>query len=348
MTGLQATVFAIPGDLDTVTGGYIYEKRLLRHLRAQGREVRHLELPASFPTPTDADLKASLSALQEVGPDTPIILDGFVSGGFDPTLLGELRAPTVAMVHHPLAMETGLDAALKKHLFETERANLKLVHHVLVPSPHTKSLLAGAYDVPENKITIATPGTDPPRFEQNASDPPLILTIGLHHPRKGHAVLLEALGRVKDCDWRACILGRIHDTASYDALLVLRRELGLTDRVEVQGQVTGLALDNLWAQAQIFALASEFEGYGMVFAEALVRGLPIIGCSAGAIPDTVPASAGLLVPPNDPDAFASALRQLLEDPALRAQKALAARTAGSGLPSWDDTARIAGDVIDQL
>ncbi|MEM9395577.1 MAG: glycosyltransferase family 4 protein [Pseudomonadota bacterium] len=348
MSPKRKAVFAIPGDLDTVTGGYIYEKRLLEHLRRSGREVRHLRLPDSFPMPSDRDMEVSAAALSDVDPGTPIILDGFVSGGIDPVALASIRAPTIAMVHHPLAMESGLDAAQRTHLFTTERANLELVDHVLVPSPHTAGLLVGEYGVPAEKITIATPGTDRPLQPQAAIEPPLILAVGLHHPRKGHDVLLKALGLIADLNWQACVVGRIHDAPSFEGLLTLRRDLGLETLVEIQGQVSQEALDRLWTRAQIFALASEFEGYGMVFAEALVRGLPVVACRAGAIQDTVPERAGLFAPPRDPEAFANALRTLLATPSLRAAKAEAARAAGADLPEWDDTARIAGAILDRL
>jgi glycosyltransferase involved in cell wall biosynthesis len=63
------------------------------------------------------------------------------------------------------------------------------------------------------------------------------------------------------------------------------------------------------------------------------------------VPDTVPAEAGLLVPVDDPDAFALALRQMLEQPSVRRQMAEAARAAGAALPSWDDMARRAEAVL---
>ena len=85
-----------------------------------------------------------------------------------------------------------------------------------------------------------------------------------------------------------------------------------------------------------------------VFDEALVHGLPIVSCRTGAVPQTVPQAAGLLVPPDDPDALAAALRRLLTEPDLRHAMAAAARTAGAALPGWPDTARIAGTVLDAL
>ncbi|MDJ0858071.1 MAG: glycosyltransferase family 4 protein [Dinoroseobacter sp.] len=348
MTEPRKAVFAIPGDVNTVTGGYRYEKRLLEELRASGRDVVHLELPDSFPTPSEQDMAGSVAALVDICPSTPIILDGFVSGGIDPIGLARVTAPTVAVVHHPLAMETGLDRDLRAHLFVTERSNLELVHHVLVPSPHTARVLVSDYNVPPDKITVAIPGTDRPKQPRRDSEPPLILAVGLHHPRKGHAILMRALAEIEDLSWRAVIVGRIQDRSSFEDLLALRAQLGLEARVEVHGQLSDAALEDHWSEACIFALASEYEGYGMVFAEALVRGLPIVACKGGAIPDTVPESAGLLVPPHAPKAFADALRTLLTTPSVWKEKAHGARNAGAELPEWKDTGRIAEQVLDKI
>jgi glycosyltransferase involved in cell wall biosynthesis len=88
----------------------------------------------------------------------------------------------------------------------------------------------------------------------------------------------------------------------------------------------------------MFVLASYHEGYGMALAEALARGLPVVATTAGAIPETVPDDAGLLVPPGDPQALAAALRRVMTEPALRAELMAGARAAHRRLPGWDDAA----------
>ena len=73
-----------------------------------------------------------------------------------------------------------------------------------------------------------------------------------------------------------------------------------------------------------------------------------MSCATGAVPETVPEGAGLLVPPEDPEAFAGALRSLLEDPDRRAALARHAAAAGAHLPGWTGTAAVAGTVLDGL
>lgn len=337
--------FAIPGDIATLTGGYLYERRLLEGLRRIGHDMAHLQLPASFPDPSARDMTAAVGALAALPPDRPLILDGLVFGAIDTAGLARVRAPVVAMVHHPLASESGLDPARRDHLFRTERDNLRLVRHVLVPSPHTRRILIERYDVAPARITVARPGVDRPRLPAAPASPPLILSVGILHPRKGHDILIDALSRLMDLDWQAVIAGNSWDAVHADALTRQVAASPAAPRIALAGQVAPGALERLYSQAAVFALATRYEGHGLVFDEAMVRGLPVVSCATGAVPDTVPPAAGLLVLPDDPEGFAAALRRVVEDGALRRALADAAMDAGRALPGWDHTAAVVSAVL---
>jgi len=345
---LRRAAFAIPGDIHSPTGGYIYERRLLEGLLAQGRDVTHVQLGASFPDATPGDMADAVERLRALEPDRVVILDGFISATLDTQALARLHIPSVAMVHHPLALEIGLDEARRDHLYRVERDNLEHVAHVLVPSPNTARALTDTYDVAPERISIARPGTDRPVLAGAPVDPPLILSVGIQHPRKGHDILLRALAGLTHLDWTAVIAGKVYDEAHGRMLDQLLDELGLRSRVRLAGYVSDAELAELYAGASIFALATRYEGYGLVFDEALVHGLPIVSCRTGAVPDTVPPEAGHLVPPDDAEAFAAALADLLGNKKLTKRCADAARVAGEALPSWADTARTVGAVLDDL
>ena len=344
----RPAAFAIPGDIETLTGGYIYERRLLEGLRDAGRDVAHIRLAAGFPDPSPDEMAEAVACLAALDPARVLILDGLVFGAIDTAGLARVRAPIVAMIHHPLALESGLDEDRSSHLFRTERDNLALAAHVLVPSPHTRKVLCDSYGVAPDRITIARPGVDRPAGNPDPVTPPLILSVGIQHPRKGHDILLDALAGLTDLDWQAVIAGSVHDPACAEALARQHASLGLGPRVRLAGRVPQADLEALYRAASIFALATRYEGYGIVFDEALVHGLPIVSCRTGAVPDTVPEAAGLLVPPEDPAALRRALRHLLTDEAARTRMAAAARTAGAALPGWPETARTAGTVLDAL
>ena len=103
------------------------------------------------------------------------------------------------------------------------------------------------------------------------------------------------------------------------------------------GAISKDELCSYFHNADIFALPSRYEGYGMAFAEALARGVPIVAARAGAVPDTVPPQAGILVEPDDPSALADALERLINDPALRRQLSSAAWDHAQKLPCWENT-----------
>jgi hypothetical protein len=345
---MRPAVFAIPGDIDQKTGGYIYEKTLLHTLRDQGRRVDHLQLPGSFPLPPPADMAAAVAQLAAVPADTPVILDGLVCGGIDTAGLATVRAPLVAMIHHPVGLETGLPPATAAMLLAREAANLALAAKVVVPSPHTRRILVADFGVPSEKIRIALPGFAEPDPVRTPLDPPLILSVGLIAARKGHDVLIDALGAITDLPWQAQIVGGTHDHDVLRALTLKADGSGLYGRLRFRGRMEAGELAVLYRQASVFALATRYEGYGMVFGEALVHGLPIVTCAAGAVPETVPPGTGHLVPVDDSAAFATALRRLLTDDAHRAQMAAASTAAGHALPRWADTAAVMGGVLDAL
>lgn len=328
--------FAVPGKITNLTGGTIYDRRVIDELRKAGVEVIHIELPGGFPNPSDAEMADALAALGSVPQDVPLIVDGLAFGALEG--VETITAPLYPLVHHPLAEESGLADDLRHHLFQTERRNLGYASHIIVPSPHTKTLLTNSYDIAAGDITVARPGTDRPSLATAPVFPPLILAVGIQLPRKGHDVLLQALGQITDLDWTATIVGKALDAQYARKLIKLRAAYGLDDRVTLAGEVGRIALEKLYAKATLFALASRYEGYGIVFDEALVRGLPIVASGAGAVPDTVPQEAGLVVPPDDPQAFADGLRLMLGAPEVMRAKAKAARCAGQALPSWAQTA----------
>lgn len=339
--------FAIPGDKDRRTGGFIYEATVLRVLNEIGCPTAHLELRDSFPEPPAADMVATLDTLRAVPRDQAIILDGLVYGAIDPDGLATVPAPLIAMIHHPLGLETGIDPALAQHLLANEAAALQHASAIVVPSPHTADILSAQFGADPAKITIALPGFDRPIRDPHPQNPPLIISVGILADRKGHDVLLAALAQIKDVPWQAEIIGKQHDPGTAKALLEHRDQLGLSDRVSFLGEADKDTLNNRYNAASIFALATRYEGYGMVLSEAMLYGLPVVSTQTGAVPETV-GEAGVLVPVNDADALGKVLRDLLSDDAMQENFGQRSLAKSASLPTWEDTARIMANVIAQV
>lgn len=340
--------FVLPGDLSTISGGYGYDRRLIEELKAQGRQVNPISLGSLFPNPTSAETLDAAEKLSSIPMDSLVIIDGLALGALEPKALAQLKAPLVALTHHPLAFEGGLSKERREYLYQNEKENLKLASRVVVTSPSTAELLIAEYDVPRELITIARPGTDQRIRSGSRVDPPLILSVGTQVPRKGHDVLLLALSKISHVPWQAAIAGPVSDLAYGQKLIELIDELGLKERVRLLGEVSADELAVLYFEACIFALATRFEGYGMVFGEAMASGLPIVSSRTGAVPDTVPEDAGVLVNPDDSESFAEALANILQNEKLRAQLSSGSAAAGKKLVSWEQTASLVGRALDDL
>jgi glycosyltransferase involved in cell wall biosynthesis len=225
-----------------------------------------------------------------------------------------------------------------------------LVRAVVVTSPSTATLLTDEYDVPPEAITVACPGTERGTIAQGSSDGVVrLLSVGSIVPRKGFDILIPALAGISNLPWRLAIAGdRTRDPKATEQLDTDILQHRLADRIDLLGAVIEDQLDALYAGADLFVLASRFEGYGMAYAEALAHGLPVIGTTAGAIPDTVSPSAGVLVEPNDVKALTRTLRLLIENPKERQWLAAGARAAGEALPTWQDQARLFAGAIEAV
>jgi glycosyltransferase involved in cell wall biosynthesis len=177
--------------------------------------------------------------------------------------------------------------------------------------------------------------------------PVALLAVGSVVPRKGYDVLTEALAGLIDLPWRLTIVGDCsRDPACAARLRVDIERCRLAPRVTIEDAAAAERLAALYASADLFVLPSRYEGFGMAYAEAIAHGLPVIGTTGGAIPDTVPTSAGLLVPPGDAASLAAALRRLLEDPAERERLAAGARAAAERLPTWRGSAELFSHAIE--
>jgi glycosyltransferase involved in cell wall biosynthesis len=384
----------VPGDPNTSTGGYIYNAQILAGLADLGWRTRVHSLDDSFPRPTPSALRDARAEIASLRGNGVVVIDGLALAGLERVLDTEAkRLPVVALIHHPLALETGLDRGEARLLETAERAALALVSRVICTSQWTARTLA-TYGVPIERIRVVEPGVDrrgrrkrtarasadhsrrparvdvegPSRDRERtgmcATEPQgrssgvsregpstatraardagkstprdvRLLCVATVTPRKGHAVLLEALAELRDRKWHLTCAGSVtRDPATFAALEHQVERLALRARVSFLGDLDSDALEREYERADLFVLASHLEGYGMALAEAVARGIPVVSTTAGAIPETVPAAAGVLVPPGDSRALAKALATLLDHGEARSRLAASARAAAASLPTW--------------
>jgi glycosyltransferase involved in cell wall biosynthesis len=342
--------FAVPGDLATPTGGYSYDRRIIQELRRLGWHVNVADIGDGFPFPSMAQRATALELLSTVPAGCPTVLDGLAFGALPEAGSLRSRTPLIALVHQPLALDPSLDTTQADTFRASERAALAAAARVVVTSEATARVVCADYDVPARRISVVRPGNDPVPPARGSSDGVVrLLSVGSVVPVKGYDLLIAAVATLADMPWRLTIAGdRTRNPAAAAQLDADIKTYALGDRIEVLGAVAPGRISELFLASDVFVLASRFEGYGMALAEAVAHGLPVVSTKAGAIPDTVPEGTGLLVPPDDADALALALKRLISDPAERQRLAANARAAAARLPTWQDSARLFAGAIETV
>lgn len=338
---MRPVFFVIPGDYWPVTGGYVYNRRVLDLAPEAGVPLRHLALPGSYPMPTDDDLAETARLIAETPRDAVLMIDGLAYGAMPPDLIRALDRAIVALIHHPLGLESGIGAERSRWLIANETAALALARTVIVTSETTARTLRQDFAVPQEKLVVAEPGVDrAPRARGSQGGALALLAVGSLVPRKGYDMLIDALATLRDIPWSLAVAGA--DDRSPETTKALHAQIaarGLADRIALRGPVDDDELARLYDGADLFVIASHYEGYGMAATEALVRGLPLVATTGGALAATVPDDAALKIAPGDERALSAALRRMMTDHALRQRCADAAFARAAAFPHWRDAAR---------
>lgn len=347
---MKSVTVVVAGDPHQLTGGYIYDARIAIGLRRAGWTVAVEGLAGRFPDADDTAAAALDAVLARQHDDALVVVDGLALGGLPAVAESHAaRLRLVALVHHPLADETGLAASTREHLEQSERRALQAVARVVVTSHFTARRLA-AFELPRDRLHVVEPGVAPARPAAGSSGSGCqLLCVATLIPRKGHDVLIDALARVADLDWHCDCVGALDRDPDFRERIAARIDAhGLADRIRLRGTYDAEALDGAYHAADLFVLASHYEGYGMVISEAIAHGLPVVTTTGGALADTLPAGAGRQVEPGDVAALAGALRAMIGDSGIRAQAREAALAARRHLRDWDAAADEFAAILEPL
>lgn len=340
--------FLIPGDLSTRTGGYEYDRRIVAGLRRLGQDVHLHALDGSFPFPSAAALAQADATLAGLPNGSLVLIDGLALGAMpDEVHRHAARLRLVALVHHPLGLETGLDEATAARLLASERHALSAVRGVVVTSRRTMTAVE-ALGVPAERISVVEPGTDAAALARGSTTSSVaLLCVASLSPRKGHAVLFAALAPLRHLAWHLTCVGSTEREAEYVG--ELRRqiaELDLQDRIELAGEADAARIGAFYDRSDLFVLPTFYEGYGMVIAEALAHGLPVISTPTGAIAELVTPDCGILVPAGDVDGWRTALSRMF-DPGERARLAAGAARRRGDLQTWEASSQRMAAALNQ-
>jgi glycosyltransferase involved in cell wall biosynthesis len=338
------------------SGGNLYDRRLAQGLVATGWCVRVwpvagtwrpvgrvAEGPLTDRHLTDVHLTDVLAAI----PDAAVVLvDGLVASRAGAELLphsGRLRV--VVLVHQPTP-----DATREAD----ERAVLGAARAVVTTSEWTRQRLVERDGVPPSRVSVAVPGVDRAPLTPASASGERLLCVAAVTREKGYDLLLAALGSMVDLQWHCTCVGPLDRDVELVAELSLSTdgafEASTRMPVTFTGIRVGTALEATYADADLLVLPSRAETYGMVVTEALAHGVPVVATAVGGVAEALGAGtehgqAGVLVPPDDAEALASALRSWLGDGDLRRRWRAAARERRTTLPRWSETARRVAQVL---
>ena len=340
----------IYGSLDTLTGGYLYDRIVLEGLARLGHEVEVISLPA-------------VSYLRRLWHNfSPKLCRRLLAGKFDVLIQDELCHPSLVLVNRQLRRQRGrpLLVALVHHILSdeprplwqnkmlamAERRFLTSVDGFIHNSATTRQKVAhlAHRNLPQ---VIAYPAGDrlgsplePEVIAQRAqlSGPLKLLFLGNILPRKGLLPLLHALAGIDRRLWQLSIVGSLDFDPNYTRKVRrLVDKLSLSEAVRFLGPLHDDKLKDKLKTSHIFCMPYAYEGFGIAILEAMAFGLPAVGSRSGAAGETIDHGVnGFLLAPDDHRGLLPLLLHLHQDRQELLRLALAARATFISHPSWQD------------
>lgn len=341
----------IYGHLDTVSGGFIYDRNLVRYLREAGDRVDVIRLPwRRYGVSLLDNLNPGLRRRLAQATFDVLLEDELVHPScfwLNQRLRPRLRYPVVAIIHHLRCRER--HPALMRRLYRwVEKRYLASVDGCICVSRTT------ANDVEDlvgrtRPLLVASPGRDGlpgatsrKAIKARAATPGAfnLIFVGNLIPRKELHTLLAALASLPRDDWRLTVAGSLEMDAAYvDAIRGQIKDAGLARRVSLLGALPSRELAARCAASHLLAVPSSYEGFGIVYLEGMQFGLPAIAGTAGAAKEIIThGHNGFLVPPGNPEALAQYLELLIRDRDLLLKMSLAAHQSAAAHPTWNDSA----------
>jgi len=339
----------IYGDLDTPTGGYLYDRQLVDHLRTSGHEV-HVFSQKKLPYLEGIRQNFSETMLEEICTASPdILLEDELNHislfELNNRLRRRMRSPIVAIIHHlssEASRETG-EPVMYEHF---ERLFLRSVDGFLFNSHATRESVEKMIGH-ETKGVVAPPGKDhlPIVGKRSPLDPGRVrmLFVGNVLPHKGLDIVIEAMAPLEGLSLD--VVGKALDPDYLSSIESLVRRRELTGRVVLHGYISRDSLQQMMNQADVLVVPSFMEGYGIVYAEALGYGVPVIATTAGGAGEVITDDCGILVDPGDVEQLRKVLASLREDPIKLKEMREKAKRRYEDLPRWCESMELANEFL---
>ena len=350
----------IYGSLDTVSGGYLYDRQLVNYLENHGDQVEVISIPhrdysRSLLDNLSVGLYKKLSNLP-----VDILLQDELNHPslfyLNQRIKGAVNYPIISIVHH-LRSSEDLPAWQKPFFRTVERTYLKSVDGFVFNSQNTCKMVENMAG-PRNNRVIAHPAGD--RFNPeinremiesraNKEGPLRILFLGNVIPRKGLHILLEALGKIDENDWKLSVVGSMNFNARYGRMIKqIAKDDRLDNHIEFFGSLGEEELIRILSTSHILAVPSYLEGYGIAYLEGMGFGLPAIGTASGGASEFITHDVnGYLVPRGNVSFLAECISRLIDDRELLIAMSLRARDTYLLHPTWESSMKRIRDFLEE-
>jgi glycosyltransferase involved in cell wall biosynthesis len=353
----------IYGSLETISGGYLYDRKLVEYLRSQDDQVEIVSMPwRSYPGHLlDNFSRSLLHSLRNLPVD--VLIQDELNHPSLAWLNGKLQVsfPVISLVHHLRCDE--LRPGWQNRIYrQIERRYLDSVDGFIFNSQTTQQSVARVSAINERPRVIATPAGDrfAPQIDTagiteraNQPGPLRLIFVGNLIPRKGLHTLIEALVQLPRDHCTLDVIGGSDADSAYARRIFKQVEnLGLQASVQFHGAQDDQTLANLIEKGQILAVPSSYEGFGIVYLEGMGFGLPCIGTTLGAAREIIlSGETGYLIEPGDSTGLAAILKNLYHDRKKLTALSLAARRRYQQFPGWQQSMtkvrRFLIDVVDK-
>jgi glycosyltransferase involved in cell wall biosynthesis len=353
----------IYGSLDTVSGGYLYDRKLLEYFKRQGDTVEIISLPWRNYARHLADnlsldlyhrlLNLQLDVLLEDELNHPSLF------WLNKRLRGKVPYSIIAIVHHLRSSEQR--SSWKNFLYGlVEKNYLKTVQGFVFNSQTTQKVVAktginlnampGVVAHPAGDNFLSRVTEEYIRQRSHEPGPLRIVFVGNVIERKGLHTLLEAIGRLPVGICTLDVIGSLDMETKYARRVQQQTSrLGLTNKVHFHGSLDHSGMEEYIKQSHVLAVPSSYEGFGIVYLEGMSFGLPSIAGTIGAAREIItPEENGYLVDPGDSSELARILQMLYSDRTRLAEMGIAASHHFQAHPNWEETGKVARDFLIRL
>ncbi len=351
----------IYGSLDILTGGFLYDRKLVTHFQSMGHDVMVFCLPwRNYPSHLTDNFKSDFLASLAVA-DLDILVQDELN---HPSLfwlnrkLGKkIKYPVVSIVHHLRCSE--LRSGLMNDLYgRVEKWYLETADGMICNSRTTLESVQ-SLGLKDKPVAVAYPGRDGVRVgideefiakRANSNGPLRALFVGSVIPRKELHTLIQALSKLPSGDWTLDIVGSFEVDRDYGRLVMkLIHDNGVGGSVRILGSLAPLDLVSRYMESHVLAVPSSYEGFGIVYLEAMGFGVPSIASKSGAAHEIISHGAnGFLVDAGDTNAIYSALKSLHEDRSKLTQMGVASLNKYMSHPTWEQSAGKALEFIEEM